>query len=310
MDQIAFLDPSVCSANAADNFITQICLTEIGAMFPYNSVVKVSSHNPIDEFSNFRLENSKFGVIGGTGILSHILPGKTNFQWKNEHQLLRIPFIGMGLGFENKDMIIGPRVAEFYRRIFADNIISVRGEYTKGILESIGVQCINTGCPSLWDFHPFVSFGASQNVVFNFNSYRKVDHKEYYEILKRKYKKVFLYCQHYLDLKTFKEEFPGEEILLAPIDFPSLAKFCLEQKADFIGTRVHSSIYVMKHGVRSIVIDTDCRTSEVIGEIGLPLVSSPKELCDNIYGRLEYRPDTFKTVIAREEWKEHVKSKF
>jgi hypothetical protein len=312
MNSLIFFDPSICSANMADNFITQICYEEISNLYKNSLIIKVSSHNALDDFSKFRIENSKFGIIGGTGIMSNCLPGKSNFQWKTEHSEINMPIAGMGIGFENNDIDLKKDVIEFYKRIFAENLISVRGEYTKQILESIGVNCINTGCPSLWDFSSFSSM-KNKNVIFNLNSYRKVNHRQYYEILKNNYENVYFYAQHYLDVSTVREEFPEITPLFAPCNFVPLKDFCIKNQCDFIGTRVHSSIFLMKNKIRCIVVNTDCRTEEVIGQAGLPIAYNPDDLKKIINSEincsiLKEKKDEFS--FSRNKWSKELKNRY
>jgi len=208
MDKIILFDTSVSSLNCADHYLTETCYRILCNWIPDKFFCKISTHNSLDGLATSRLNNSSYGIICGSGLLSFNKPSyDLKHQWRILENEINIPVTGMGIGFENYGIELEELAKSFYKKIFSDKLISVRGEYTKKVLENNGMNAINTGCPTLWNLFYINNIRQikNKNVIFAVNIYRNYDYKSIYEYLVDQYDKVFLFCQHPGDVEIYKK---------------------------------------------------------------------------------------------------------
>lgn len=155
-------------------------------------------------------------------------------------------------------------------KIFSKKYIhSVRDERTKKILENLGFQAINTGCPTLWSLTPEfckqIPTDKADNVVFTLTFYDKdpKNDQKLIDILKENYNKVYFWVQGSEDYEYFKTFKNIEQIEIVSPALDSYRKILQQENIEYVGTRLHAGIFAMKNKKRSIILSVDNRAQDM-----------------------------------------------
>ena len=232
---------------------------------------------------------------------------------------VRIPTVLIGLGAQNdsfSDVIQVPAGTQRFARAVAErsHAISVRGEYTRKVLEGLGISnVVVTGCPSL--YNDFRSFEAPRRVHVRperglLHSTRfSADHAPFADT-HSSHRDIFrLAFQHKMDL-LLQSEREEMHILTAPdasagFDerlkgllmkiYASPSWSALEayvkaharlffqvnywskalEKYDYVfGTRLHGTVMALNSGVPAFMLHHDSRTKELCDFAGIPSADS------------------------------------
>lgn len=280
---ITLFDPSVCSTNTADSYLTAVCQSIMTNNFTDCFFTKVSTHNEIDTFAKQRLENSYLGVVCGSGILSQSYYGKTPpAQWKIlKDEELPLPVTGLGIGFDEQKTDFDERSKHLYQNVFKDVMVGARGYFSTNLLLKIGINAVDIGCPTLWKIPHEPNKPKCENVIFSVNLYRDYDYNKIYSMLEKFYNNVYLYCQHPGDYDYFRANVKCDDIKLAPSSSLSqLYEFARSNNCDYVGARLHAAAFLMAYGIRCYLIPVDIRGQEVWAERGFATIrSSTTEEC-------------------------------
>jgi len=253
---------------------------ELSELFPDSQFYKLP---PMDvrRYTRSCLAKSDLIFFGGTNSLN------TNMrQYKQWDLRLRNIFgvrnvILMGLGwwqYENNP--ITPYTRFLLKESLSTNYIhSVRDDYTKEKLDTIGIKSINTGCPTLWRINKKIlnriKMVKQDSVVFTITDYNKDPQRDKMMInaCLNNYKKVLCFPQGIGDIQYVKElGFINNIEFLKPRinDF----NLILETKTvDYIGTRLHAGIRALQKSIHSIIIGIDNRTIEMGKNFGLLFIN-------------------------------------
>lgn len=273
MKPITILDTSIATTNLGDEIIADGVKKELNGMFGDKSMfLSVPTHEKIGRHSRKIINKSQYSFVAGTNLLNSKYRLVRTKPWKLnllEASILNNVIL-MGVGWGDYQGDIQPLAKFFYKQILDSNKIhSVRDNYTKEKLESIGISnVINTGCATMWKLTPehcmTIPTSKAQNVVFTLTDYNKdpLKDQKLIDILVENYKKVFFWIQgsrdfEYIQSLNFKNvEFIG----------PSLNSYdkLLESNIDldYVGTRLHAGIRAMQKKRRSIIIGIDNRAIE------------------------------------------------
>ena len=281
---ISVFDTSIASYNIGNQIIMDAVREELTELFPESFIIPL----PIEDIkANVRRYNDMSGItfVGGTNVLNTNI--RKYRQWDlSLHNIIRlsnIVLIGCGW-WQYETQPITKYTQWAFNRIFSKNYIhSVRDEYTRCKLASIGIDSINTSCPTLWRITdkvvnqiPKEKKKAVLITLTDYNQNKERDTK-LLDICLRNYETVYLFPQGTGDISYITEL--GYLNRLQIIS-PRLSKYneMLETgNVDYIGTRLHAGIRALQKSTRSFIIAIDNRAKEMSRDFGLPVLDE-KEL--------------------------------
>jgi polysaccharide pyruvyl transferase WcaK-like protein len=277
---VALLDTAAGSTNLGDAIIMDAVRPEIADLFPDAMVLTIASHEPMSRRSRRFAREATWTIAGGTSLLSSRMWFRTS--WRvSPIDACALDVTLLGAGWHQYQRAPGPYSRWLLRRVLRrDGLHSVRDEYTRRMLSSIGItNTVNTGCPTLWDLSPAhcarVPRTKAKAVVTTVNSYRGLNRpaadRRLLQLLKARYARVFLWIQTHTDYEYARSLQDGLEFLnpsVAALD--SLLDSDLE--LDYVGTRLHAGIRALQKGRRSIIVEIDNRAREMGADFGLPTV--------------------------------------
>lgn len=297
MQNIFLYEPSIASNNTGDEIIVQSIKEALKDLLKCNYVIEMPTHTPLSNRYALFLDKPDLKIVCG----SNILTGKLNQirhvkQWALNYttawQLRNSVFIGVGAqkyqkcNFYTKTM---------YQKMFDPKYLhSVRDEYTKKFLNSIGIlNVINTGCPTMWGLTPEhcknISCEKSNNVILTLTDYAQNRKRDEFiiETLLQEYNKVYFWVQGNKDYKYFISLRGHEKIQIISPGLAAYDLFLENNDADFIGTRLHGGMRALQKGHRTLIIGIDNRANELYKDFNIPVLCQ-KEI-DNLRKRI-YTP--------------------
>ena len=316
MKKISILDPSIASQNMGDHIIKKYCQEIFEEIFPKSFYAAIPTHDTIGKYCHRLMKGSDYCFFCGTNVL-HCQMNRWR-QWNitllDTLYISNIILLGVGWWQYEDEKKINTYTKLLLKKLLAsDYLHSVRDEYTKRKLQSIGVtNVLNTSCPSMWklteEHCEKIPKSKSDSVVFTLTDYKKdaVSDKKFLEILSQNYKHHYMWIQSFDDYGYFK----SLQVKMRDVKFigPSLEEYenvLLSRKVDYVGTRLHAGIFALNKGVRSVIIGVDNRATEISKDTGLLVVdrgSIEKELSRVIEDRITQR-----IVLSKEKillWKE------
>ncbi|SCI75852.1 polysaccharide pyruvyl transferase family protein [Diplocloster agilis] len=205
---------------------------------------------------------------------------------------------------------------KLFHSILSKNLIhSARDDRSKRILENMGFQALNTGCPTTWfltgEFCKTINKNKSDRVVFTFTDYltdRKYDHL-LIDRLRKLYEEVYFWPQGSKDydyLMTLKNT---DTIAVIPPNICAYSELLGSGNIDYIGTRLHGGLFAMQHKVRAMIIGVDNRAKDMVETHNINYIAR-----EQIEGLEEIVNSTFETnvdipVLAIQKWKEQFAGK-
>jgi polysaccharide pyruvyl transferase WcaK-like protein len=281
MQIISLLDTSICTKNMGDHIIMNAIKDELQEIFPHSFFTMHSTHDYLKETSYKLIRNSDLTFVCGTNLLSSKMNSYN--QWKinlkDITKLKRVILLGVGWWQYQDSPNLYTRI--LLRKILNKNYIhSVRDEYTKNKLASIGVKnVINTSCPSMWKLSnehlssvPHEKGNIVITTLTDYSPNEKAD-KSLLELLKEKYKKVFLWIQGVGDFDWFKHLNVSGIDIVGPhvIYYDEILRS--EKSIDYVGTRLHAGIRALSFGKRTIICGVDNRAIEMGRDFRLSVVN-------------------------------------
>lgn len=277
---IAIFNPSIASTNLGDEIIADAVRQELSIIFPFEQVINIPTQEKIGKISIGHSIRATQRILGGTNILSsHMLKYK---QWQiNILQTILLKDVTlMGVGwwqYQNRPDLYTRAVLS--RVLSSKKIHSVRDEYTKTKLNSIGIRnVLNTGCQTMWQLTSehcaAIPQAKASKVIFTLTDYNQsIDNdKALISLLNKNYKQVLFWPQGAGDLSYLK--LLGTEGL--KIIDPSLDAYdkVLNQDGlvDFIGTRLHGGVRALQMKRRSLILAVDNRAREIGLDTGLNVI--------------------------------------
>lgn len=275
---ISVFDTSIAAYNSGNQIIMDSVLKELDDLFPYESILRL----PVEDIgTNARRYscNSIMTFVGGTNILNGDI--RKYRQWDlNLHNIALLKeCILMGCGWFQYESQIPTRYTKWaLSRVLSNTYIhSVRDEYTKTKLSSIGINAINTGCVTLWRIDPELKAikgrSKSKDCVMALTDYNQNPQRDLklFDIAKSNYSNIYLFVQGTGDIEYAKKLNIMESLIILR---PRLTEFnrVLLEGMDYIGTRLHAGIRALQLNQRSIILGIDNRAKEMARDFNLPVV--------------------------------------
>ena len=272
---VALLDPSICSPNLGDQIIVDSVQKILDDIFQNLFLIKIQTQDVLSKTSYRYLENSDIKIIGGTNLLS----SNMNYynQWKINlwDSLFIRDVILMGVGwwqYQNKPNLYTKIL--YHRVLHKGYLHSVRDNYTKRQLESIGINnVVNTACPTMWsltDEHcEDIPKRKSDSVLVTFTEYNQ--NQEYdsnlIELLREKYSNIYFWTQQPKDYKYMYSIYGNKAIYVQP-SLQALDQV-LTLELDYIGTRLHAGVRALQNKKRTLILAVDNRAIEIYKDTSL-----------------------------------------
>lgn len=299
--KIAKLAPWISSENIGDKIIGAYCNSVLQSIFPEYLSVEISTRDRLSDISMRHVIGSDYCFLCGTNLLSSNM--KKYRQWNiTNTDVCRIkisdfprkelidlstikkaqsrkPIILFGVGWWQYQEKPDKYTSRILKRILSNTYLhSVRDEYSKQMLESIGINnVINTACPTMWNLTKEhcanIPTKKSDNVVTtltNYNTNYDYDN-ELIKILLSNYKNVYVWLQAIEDYAILKKSPWFNRLHIIPSSLKAYDNL-LKENIDYVGTRLHGGIRALNMGKRTIIIAVDNRAVEISNDTGLPII--------------------------------------
>lgn len=281
--KIVLYNPAISSLNMGDHIIAEAAKDQLSFMLDDAFTVEVSSHLPISRMYMRHTKDFDYRFVCG----SNLLRGKMNRlfrQW--DIRLDQVDLVGesilVGTGWWQYGDDPNAYTKLLYNKVLSKNHIhSVRDNYTKQQLESIGItNVLNTACPTMWklteEHCSKIDTHKKKNVVFTLTDYNRdeVNDLKLIEILCRNYENVYYWIQGTKDFEYISSLIKSN----LPVQFvaPTLKAYdhILEQDdVEYIGTRLHGGIRALQKSRRAIIIGIDNRAVEKQKDFNISVVN-------------------------------------
>ena len=291
MKQILLFDTAISTSNLGDEIIYADVKKGIKDILDNAMVFRMGTH--VANYSVFQLLSKRdikvmrlcdwadYKFICGTNLLVDNLR-KINPQWMlnpiNAQLYKDAILIGVG---KVSDYEMPNKYTQFiYKKTLSHNFKhSVRDEATKKILEDMGFQAINTGCPTLWGFTEDkckqIPTKKADKVVFSVSGYYStkdpVADKKMISCLRKNYRELYVWIQTVVDEKYLKElgEAEGVKYIYSLNKYEELLN---EGGIDYVGTRLHGGVYALQHNCRSLIVSIDQRAEGFYESNNIPII--------------------------------------
>lgn len=282
MKKVLLLNPGVSSFNRGDEIISDGVIKNLDWILNKNFVANVSTHTPLNLVYIKHLKDYDLKFVCGSNLLMGKLNGlfrQWDISFKSAIGLKGCILVGAGWWKYNDKPNWYTKM--LYKKILNKNAIhSVRDEYTKKMLESIGItNVINTGCATMWQFTPefckSIPTRKSDTVVFTLTDYKKniESDKALIDMLLKHYNRVCYWVQGEKDYDYLKELGNYENIEIINGDLQAYDEFLENNMCDYVGTRLHGGIRALQKKRRTIIIAIDNRAEEKKKDFNIPCVS-------------------------------------
>lgn len=272
---ISLFDTTIGSYNLGNNVIMDAVNEELDALFPNTQIYRLAPMD-IGPYSRSCLMKSDLAFFGGTNSLNGDLfkYKQWDLRLRNIHGISNTVLLGLGWWQYEKKPITTYSKYLFTKALTKNYLHSVRDNYTKEKLESIGINSINTGCPTIWNLTPeklsSIPSTKRPGVVFTITDYNKNverDSKMINSCLDN-YSEVYFFPQGTGDIEYVNSMIDLNKIKILKPRIEDFNKV-LDSDVDYIGTRLHAGIRALQKGVHSIIIGIDNRALEKKKDIGL-----------------------------------------
>lgn len=280
MKFITIFDTYTASTNIGDQIIMDSINDILHDLFKNDFFVRVQTHDVISKQSYQYLKKSHLSFVAGTNLLSSNM--NVYNQWKinlwDSFFIKNVLLLGVGWWQYQKKPNFYTRI--LLKRILNGNLLhSVRDEYTKNKLKSIGIDnVINTSCPTMWKLTPEhcsnIPRKKSSDVLVTFTEYNQNIDLDFnlLELLKKKYENLYFWTQQPKDFE-YMYAMGGNNIHYIPPNLDALDKFMNNHDVDYVGTRLHAGIRALLHKKRSLLLSVDNRSAEIANDTNLPVIN-------------------------------------
>ena len=281
MEKVVMYDPGLCSFNRGDEIISNAVYDGLSEFLADKYVTSISSHMAFNKVYVGYLMDYDYKFVCGSNLLMGKMNGRFR-QWdisrKSIPAVQDCILVGVGWWQPNDN-------PNFYTKNLYNTILnkkykhSVRDEYTKTMLNSIGItNVINTGCATMWKFTPEfcreIPTGKADSVVFTLTGYSKdpAKDKTLVEILLKNYGKVYYWPQGIGDWDYLVSLGYADKVTVLGNTLADYDQFLSEVDCDYVGTRLHGGIRALQYKRRSIILAVDNRAREKKKDFDIPCV--------------------------------------
>jgi len=282
MKKVVLYSAGLASYNVGDKIISESAKDELSYILNNSFVTEIPTHTPHTYYYMRPLIKNDLKFVLGSNLLK-----STFFGFKRQWDItifkswITGPCILVGAGwwqYGNKPNLYTKLLLKL---VLSKNYIhSVRDEYTKDILNSIGIHnVINTSCPTMWKLNKKhcedIATKKAERVVFTLTDYNMdVDLDcDFIKKLLDNYSKVYFWPQGINDF-NYINQFKGliERIEIISPSLNAFDEILSKGNVDYIGTRLHGGIRALQFKVRTMIISIDNRAEEKNKNFNLPIV--------------------------------------
>lgn len=282
MKKITLYSPGLASYNIGDKIIADSAKKEISALLEKAFVTEIPTHTPHSWYYMRPLIHNDYKFVLGSNLLK---PTFFGFKRQWDISLLKSwitgPCILIGAGWWQYGAKPNLYTKFLYKMVLESKYMhSVRDEYTKSMLESMGFNnVINTACPTMWSLTQEhcdkIMTTKSNRVIVTLTDYNKdiVLDKELLSNLSTAYEEVLYWPQGIGDYEYFNElNLKNNNIKIISPSLESFDATLNEGNVDYIGTRLHGGIRALQKKVRTLILAVDNRALEKKKDFNLPVI--------------------------------------
>lgn len=283
MRKVVLYEPSIGSDNLGDQIIVDGVKSGLLEYLKNSFTIEMPTHTPLSaRYINY-LGDIDMKIVCGSNIIVNKLNTIIHLkQWAiNINTVFSVgPCVLIGVGAQQYNQRINMYTKLAYKKMFRKDFIhSVRDNYTKEVLEKIGIMnVINTGCPTMWELTPEhcseIPRKKAENVVLTLTDYKanKIRDEYIIDILKKEYKKVYFWIQGNGDYKYLKTLDNIEKIEIISPTLQNYNELLEREDIDFVGTRLHGGIRALQKKRRTLIIGIDNRGIELNRDFNIPVL--------------------------------------
>jgi hypothetical protein len=301
MKIISVFDTAINDYNLGNQIIMEAILSIIDELFPDDFLFTLPCDGGISKLAHGSMSRSDYVLFGGTNALSSYMLeyNQLGFRLSDLIKFGNLTLLGVGWWqYQGRP--------DFYTRSFLRRLLSktalhsVRDEYTKMKLASIGIESVvNTCCPTTWGLTSAhcakIPLRKANSVVMTLTDYSKSRESDerLLSLLFDSYVTIYYWAQGVGDMEYINSftRFRGRIIIIPP----KLNKYdqVLESRqCDYIGTRLHAGIRAIQRSKRALILSVDNRATEISRDIGLNV--RPRH---DVAGISEFISDEYQTSL-------------
>lgn len=270
---LGIINPSIGTSNLGDQIIFDAVHANLRSMYPEALFTNFPSQLHTSHDAKLLMGMKDLLFVSGTNLLSSNM--NERYQWKldpGHKRFLKNNVVLMGVGWWQYQEKPNKYTTELLKAVLSEKYLhSVRDEYTKQMLSSIGIEnVINTACPTMWqlsrDVCESVPKTKSKNVVTTLTFYNEDVQKDLklLDLLQEKYENVYLWIQGLQDFDYLNKLYPkGHNIHLIPPSLEAYNETLKQDDMEYCGTRLHAGIRALQIGCRTLIIAVDNRAIEI-----------------------------------------------
>lgn len=291
---ISVFDTTIASYNLGNNIIMDAVYKELRQMFPESHFYKLPTMD-IGKHTRSCIRESNFTIFGGTNSLNNDFYAYK--QWdlriRNINSVRNVILMGIGWWQYEEGPITRYTKFLLNQTLSTTYLHSVRDDYTKKKLDSIGIKSINTGCPTLWGITSLVlneiPKKRSKNVVITITDYNKKPDRDrnFINTCFDCYDKVYCFPQGTGDYDYIANLELKRDVTFIPPTLDAFDQLLDTKQVDYIGTRLHAGIRALQKSVYALIIGIDNRANEKARDFNLPVIFESE--VQNLSKRIEQR---------------------
>jgi polysaccharide pyruvyl transferase WcaK-like protein len=299
---IGLVNTSIGTTNLGDLIIYDSVYRHLRSIYPEAFMTNYPSHLQGNYATKLLMADEDVIFVGGTNLLSSYMDSYN--QWKItplDSLFLKKKYVLMGVGWWQYQEKPNLYTRKLLTSILSDKYVhSVRDEYTKNMLNSIGISnVVNTSCPTLWGVTDAscreIPTIKAKDVITTLTFYKmdSVADSKLLNILLANYSTVYLWIQGIDDLSYLRDLLPDyDRIVLIPPTMEAYDAVLNKGDVEYLGTRLHAGIRAIQMGLRSLIVAVDNRALEIGKDTGLNVISR-----DNLELCYDYINNSFTTEI-------------
>lgn len=284
MKKIVVLDTWVNDSNLGNQIIMDSVQREVRSLFPDDIHYSV----PALEFihaGRALIRGADLVLLGGTNVLSANMRRTSEWRVRLTDVRWLQGVVLFGVGWWQYQSSETDRWTRFllHRILSNDRVHSVRDSYTADRLRRIGIEALNTSCPSTWPLTPEhcreIPRAKADRVVLTFTEYGqdRVNDARLVEAAVTEYSEVLFWPQQHGDYE-YAMSFGNDAIRYLSPHIQSLDQVLAEGNVDYLGTRLHAGIRALQKRCRAIIVQIDNRATEMARDINLRVIDRTASL--------------------------------
>lgn len=276
--KISVYDTTICDDNLGNQIIMDAINPFIENTFRDAFIIKLQYLEKFGQASHRHIRESKYTFFGGTNALSSQMNrySQMGFSLADAMRVRNVVLVGVGWWQYQKKPNHYTRY--LLRKILHREVVhSVRDEYTKNHLRSIGIEnVVNTSCPTVWGLSAAhcaqIPIHKSRKAICTLTDYHQnpVADAAFLRLMIEKYDYCHLWLQGAGDREYFNSlGLPAGCIELIPPKLSAYDQLLMDEEVDYVGTRLHAGIRALQRGRRALILGIDNRALEIGKHIGL-----------------------------------------